>query len=140
MSRAAHFFVPSSVPVFVPVSGALSVGGGTYVTAGVGIGLEEDTVGGQAKFGPEISYRGAFVNGVVIEPFAAIEGIWTFSEEGTDDLVVDTLAGNNELRGKVGAGIKAVTAGGTTLAISGSYDAPEPDRFTWKRELRPSET
>ncbi|GAF81911.1 unnamed protein product [marine sediment metagenome] len=50
-SCGAHFFNGSSVPVvpgFVPVSGALSVGGGTYVTAGVGIGLEEATVGGRA--------------------------------------------------------------------------------------------
>jgi hypothetical protein len=29
-------------------SGALSVGGGTYITAGAGIGLEEDTFGGRA--------------------------------------------------------------------------------------------
>ena len=75
----------------------------------------------------------AFVNGIAIQPFASLEGIWTFSEEGTGDLVVDTLAGNNELRGKVGAGVKAVTAGGMALSISGSYDGLEPDRFTWKR-------
>ena len=70
-----------------------------------------------------------FVNGIAIEPFASLEGIWTFSEEGSDDLVVDTLAGNNELRGKVGAGVKAVTAGGTTLSISGSYDGLGDDDF-----------
>ncbi len=73
--------------------------------------------------------NGAFVNGIAIEPFASLEGIWTFSEEGSDDLVVDTLAGNNELRGKVVAGVKAVTAGGTTLAISGSYDGLGDDDF-----------
>jgi hypothetical protein len=84
---------------------------------------------GQAKFGPEISYRGAFVNGMAIEPFASLEGIWTFSEDGIDDLVVDTLAGNNELRGKVGAGVKALTAGGTALSISGSYDGLGDDDF-----------
>ena len=69
------------------------------------------------------------MNGIAIEPFASLEGIWTFSEGGIDDLVVDTLAGNNKLRGKVGAGVKAVTAGGTTLAISGSYDGLGDDAF-----------
>ncbi len=69
------------------------------------------------------------MNGIAIEPFASIEGIWTFSEEGSDDLVVDTLAGNNELRGKVGVGVKALTAGGTTLSISGSYDGLGDDAF-----------
>ena len=69
------------------------------------------------------------MNGVAIQPFASLEGIWTFSEDGTDDLVVDALAGNNELRGKVGAGVKAVTAGGTALSISGSYVGLGADDF-----------
>jgi outer membrane autotransporter protein len=99
-------------------------------TDSLGVFIPGQTVSiGQAKFGPEISYRGAFVNGIAIEPFASLEGIWTFSEEGSDDLVVDTLAGNNELRGKVGAGVKAVTAGGTPLSISGSYDGLGDDDF-----------
>ena len=84
---------------------------------------------GQAKFGPEISYRGEIVNGVVVQPFASLEGIWTFSADGADELVVDTLAGNNELRGKVGAGVKALTGGGTVLTISGSYDGLGDDDF-----------
>jgi len=99
-------------------------------TDSLGVFIPGQTVSiGQAKFGPEISYRGEVVNGVAIEPFASIEGIWTFSEEGSDDLVVDTLAGNNELRGKVGVGVKAQAAGGTALSIYGSYDGLGDDDF-----------
>jgi len=99
-------------------------------TDSLGAFIPEQTVSiGQAKFGPEISYRGEIVNGVVVQPFASLEGIWTFSADGADDLVVDTLAGNNELRGKVGAGVKALTAAGTALSISGSYDGLGDDDF-----------
>jgi len=99
-------------------------------TDSLGVFIPGQTVSiGQAKFGPEITYRGELVNGIAVEPFASLEGIWTFSEEGTDDLVVDTLAGNNELRGKVGAGVKALTAGGTALSVSGSYDGLGDDDF-----------
>lgn len=84
---------------------------------------------GQAKFGPEITYRGEFVHGIALEPFASLEGIWTFSEQGTAALVVDTLAGNKVLRGKAGAGVNALTAGGTALSISGSYDGLGDNNF-----------
>jgi len=66
---------------------------------------------------------------IAVEPFASLEGIWTFSEQGTDPLVVDTLVGNKELRGKVGAGVKALTEGGTALSISGSYDGLGDNNF-----------
>jgi hypothetical protein len=116
------------------ISPAVSIG---YVeerqasyTDSIGVFIPGQTVSiGQAKFGPEITYHGELVNGIAVEPFASLEGIWTFSEQGTDPLVVDTLAGSKELRGKVGAGVRALTAGGTALSISGSYDGLGDNNF-----------
>ena len=49
----------------------------------------------------------------------SIEGIWNFEQSGTA-LVVATLAGGAQVRGKFGLGMRLLSAGGTSLDLSGT--------------------
>ena len=49
----------------------------------------------------------------------SIEGIWNFEQSGTA-LVAATLADCAQVRGKFGLGMRLLSAGGTSLDLSGS--------------------
>lgn len=80
---------------------------------------------GQAKAGPEVSYRYISDSGFILEPHAGVQLIWNFADEVTADGFADfgdALAGPEGIRGRVDAGFRAATPGGEAFDISGSFD------------------
>jgi len=80
---------------------------------------------GQAKAGPEISYRYLSDSGFVIEPHVGLQVIWNFADDVTADGFADfgdELAGPEGVRGRVDAGFRAAMPGGAAFDISGSFD------------------
>jgi hypothetical protein len=98
-------------------------------TDSLGVQIPGMTVSlGQFTIGPEISRRFAFAGGAV-EPRVGLEAIWNF--ESSDD-VADfggTLAGPQEVRGRVELGIAAQLTDGLTLDLSSSYDGIGSDNY-----------
>ncbi len=93
---------------------------------------------GQARFGPRIGYLFKASDGTQFEPFVGFEGIWNFEQSGTN-LVAATLASQDDVRGKVDVGIRALTVLGLGMDISASYDgigAQDFDAFTGEVRLR----
>lgn len=87
---------------------------------------------GQAKFGPEIGYRFAGIDGAVIEPRAAIQAIWNFSGSTTADTLgtIDGVqAGPTGVRGRVELGLRSSTPSGLGIDISASYDGIGSDDY-----------
>ena len=76
---------------------------------------------GQAKAGPQISYRERLSNGTVIEPSLLVEGIWNFHQDA-GELSVDDFVTTQEVRARAEAGIMFYTRDGTSLGASVSYD------------------
>ena len=80
---------------------------------------------GQAKIGPEFSYRFEQANGSVIEPHAGVQLIWNFAG-GTTAAGVGALngdqAGPTGTRGRIEFGVTSTTPSGIGLDITGSYD------------------
>ncbi len=77
---------------------------------------------GQFKVGPQVSRRYQFENGTAIEPRVGLEAIWNF--ESSDDVARfgGTLAGPEEVRGRVELGVGARAVDGILFDLSGSYD------------------
>jgi outer membrane autotransporter protein len=80
---------------------------------------------GQAKAGPEISYRYQFSPNLVIEPHAEVQVLWNFAGD-TSATGLGVISGVNAgplgVRGRVEIGQRATTASGFALDLSGSYD------------------
>lgn len=80
---------------------------------------------GQAKAGPEISYRFANVNGGFVEPHAGAQLIWNFAGDTTAaglGSINGTASGPGGVRGRVELGVKMGAPSGVALDLSGSYD------------------
>ena len=80
---------------------------------------------GQAKAGPDVSYRLQMRDGIVIEPRAGLHLIWNFAGDTTvagKGLLDSGNAGPQGVRGRAELGIRATSAGGIGLDLSGSYD------------------
>jgi outer membrane autotransporter protein len=77
---------------------------------------------GQVKVGPGISYRTKLSDGTIIEPRAGLQVIWNFESSGDAVNFGGTLAGPEELRGKVELGLKARLQSGVSLDFATSYD------------------
>lgn len=83
---------------------------------------------GQARSGPEISYRFEGVPGfpgVVIEPRAGLHAIWTFAEETTAaglGQIAGEQAGPAGVRGRAEIGLRAATPDRYTLDLSAGFD------------------
>ena len=76
---------------------------------------------GQAKAGPQVSYRERLSDGSVIEPSLLVEGIWNFHQDA-GQLSVDDLVTADALRARAEAGVTFYTRDGTSLGASVSYD------------------
>lgn len=80
---------------------------------------------GQAKAGPEVSYRFDTGPGSFIEPHAGGQLIWNFTQDttaaGFGTLNGDTV-GPEGVRGRIEAGARMGSPSGVSLDISGSYD------------------
>lgn len=83
---------------------------------------------GQMRFGPQVSYQTTANDGTKLEPYAEIEGIWNFNEEGTE-LLTGSVGGDEELRGRVGLGFRATMPSGVSMDVSGKYDGIGADNF-----------
>ena len=79
---------------------------------------------GQAKVGPEVSYRMNF-GSVAVEPHVGFQLIWNFaghtSAAGLGQIGGES-AGPDGVRGRTELGVRATTEGGIGLDVSGSYD------------------
>jgi hypothetical protein len=80
---------------------------------------------GQAKVGPEVSYRFEPNGNIVLEPHAGMQVIWNFAGTTTADgfgVVSGDSAGPLGVRGRAEIGLRATRVGGLGLDIAGSYD------------------
>ena len=96
----------------------------SYVSSvGVFIPSVKSTLG-QAKIGPEIAYRFDLGN-TVIEPRAGMQVIYNFAQDSTVEGVgpiSGEVVGPAGARGRAEIGVRAITAGGLSLDLAGSYD------------------
>ena len=80
---------------------------------------------GQAKVGPEFSYRFRSANDGFVEPHAGLQLIWNFAGDttatGLGSLNGDA-SGPRGVRGRVELGVKMGSPSGVALDLSGSYD------------------
>ena len=79
---------------------------------------------GQAKIGPEVSYR-MDLGSAVLEPHAGLQAIWNFAGHTTATglgQVGGENAGPDGARARVELGVRATTDGGIGLDVSGTYD------------------
>ena len=80
---------------------------------------------GQAKAGPEISYRFQLGGGVTVEPNGGLQVIWDFARDTSATglgSINGSAAGQAAIRGKADIGLRATTVGGIGVDLSGSYD------------------
>ena len=86
---------------------------------------------GQAKAGPEISYR-IDLGHTVIEPRAGIQAIWNFAHD-VSAVGIGQLGGDGTgpegVRGRAEVGVRALTMGGLRIDLSGSYDGIGTDDY-----------
>ena len=76
---------------------------------------------GRVTFGPEIGYKFFAADGTIIEPHAALVGMWDFDKP--DALVfADEIVGTDDFRGKVQGGVLFTMPSGYTVRATGSYD------------------
>ncbi len=87
---------------------------------------------GQAKAGPEFSYRFEFGDAVVI-PHVGLQAIWNFaggvSSVGSGP-IGDDAAGPEGVRGRVELGVTATIKDGVGVDFSGSYDGLGADGYS----------
>lgn len=101
---------------------------------------ETDSRLGQAKAGPVVSYRHQTAGGLSIEPRLGLQVVWDFAA-GTTGPGLAQIDGAKAggLRGRSEAGVRAMTAGGIALDLSGSYDgigSPSYTAITGNASLR----
>lgn len=81
---------------------------------------------GQLKAGPQISYLLALGGGLMLEPRAGAQLVWDFDSatraEGLVNVQDATAAAGAPLRMRADLGLRATTASGASLDLSGSYD------------------
>jgi len=90
------------------------------------IGANSITIG-RVTFGPEFGYKHMMLDGSVIEPHIAIEGIWNF--DGDDLVIGGTPVDTDEFRAKVEGGVIFATPDGYKLRAAASYDGLGADDF-----------
>lgn len=77
---------------------------------------------GQLRFGPEFGYRFGAGDGTTVEPRIGVIGVWNFESSGSASDFGGTLAGPEELRGRVEIGVMLRAPSGVSLDLTGSYD------------------
>ncbi|WP_198151067.1 autotransporter outer membrane beta-barrel domain-containing protein [Hyphomicrobium sulfonivorans] len=76
---------------------------------------------GRLQFGPEIGYRLRQTADALIEPFAAIKGVWDFDDTRAA-FVNGVVVGPGEFWGRLQGGLNVVTAGGIYVRGLASWD------------------
>lgn len=81
---------------------------------------------GIATVGPEISYQMRLSPGVLVEPRAGFDTVWTFARDasvgGNSATIAGDAIGPSGLRGRATLGLRTFIVGGTVLDLAGTYD------------------
>lgn len=106
-----------------------------------GLGLDIPAISistGTLEFGPSLSYRMELANGMLFEPFATLEGIWTFRQENSATAATSTPGlGETGLRGRGELGVRLAGQSASSLSSSIFYDGLGNDDFqSWGGKLR----
>jgi hypothetical protein len=91
------------------------------------------------EFSPTGRYRYVLESDSVFEPFATVEGIWTFSQKNTAAFALGNDAFLEEgLRGRLRAGVDVVQPSGIQIQASGFYDGigTSEEFASWGAQLR----
>lgn len=93
---------------------------------------------GTLEFGPTLSYRMELDNGMSFEPFATLEGIWTFKQENTATAATSSPGlGETGLRGRGEIGFTLSGQSASSLSSAIFYDGVGDDDFqSWGGRLR----
>ncbi len=85
-----------------------------------GIAIDGQTADlGRVIFGPQIGYRMTRPDGTVIEPMAALKGIWDFDSE--DTFIAGVTIAHDDFRGLVEGGVRVTASNGFVIDLSGNY-------------------
>jgi len=106
-----------------------------------GLGLDIPAISistGTLEFGPSLSYRMELSNGMLFEPFATLEGIWTFRQDNTATAATSTPGlAETGLRGRGELGFRLAGQSASSLSSSIFYDGLGNDDFqSWGGKLR----
>ena len=113
--HAAWRFTPSAELAYVEESAdAFTNSAGTFVPG-------QDVSLGRLQFGPEFGYRFAHTADTFIEPFAAIKGVWDFDNPNVA-IIDGFVVGPGDFWGRLEGGLNVMTAGGTYVRGSASWD------------------
>jgi outer membrane autotransporter protein len=108
-------FTPSAELAYVTESAdAFTNSAGTLVPG-------QDVSLGRLQFGPEVGYRIAHGKDMLIEPFAAIKGVWDFDNPNV--AVIDGfVVGQGDFWGRLEGGLTVLTAAGVAVRGSASWN------------------
>ena len=106
-----------------------------------GLGIEVPAISiatGTFEFGPTLSYSMELANGMSFEPFASVEGIWTFKQENTSTSATSSPGlAETGLRGRGEVGFTLAGQSASSLSTSVFYDGVGNDDFqAWGGRLR----
>jgi outer membrane autotransporter protein len=108
-------FTPSAELAYVEESqDAFTNSAGTFVPG-------QDVSLGRLQFGPEFGYRFAHTADLLIEPFAAIKGVWDFDNPNVA-IIDGFVVGPGDFWGRLEGGLNVMTSGGTYVRGSASWD------------------
>ncbi|MEO8421149.1 MAG: autotransporter outer membrane beta-barrel domain-containing protein [Hyphomicrobium sp.] len=98
-------------------------------TNSAGVLVPSQTVSlGRLQFGPEFGYRFAHTADTFIEPFAAIRGVWDFDNPNVA-IIDGFVVGPGDFWGRLEGGLNVMTAGGTYVRGSASWDGVGSDDY-----------
>jgi outer membrane autotransporter protein len=108
-------FTPSAELAYIKESAdAFANSAGTLVSG-------QDVALGRLQFGPEIGYRFAHTRDMLIEPFAALKGVWDF--DNPNIAIIDgVVVGPGDFWGRLEGGLTVVTASGWNVRGLASWD------------------
>lgn len=94
---------------------------GAY-TDSLGFAIPEQTSRlGRLSFGPEIAYAFQAGDGLTVEPYASLTGMWDFDKQSALSSGGFVTA-ESDVRAKAEAGVLVRSLSGTSLRLSGTYD------------------
>jgi outer membrane autotransporter protein len=108
-------FTPSAELAYVEESqDAFTNSAGTFVPG-------QDVSLGRLQFGPEFGYRFAHTADLLIEPFAAIRGVWDFDNPNVA-IIDGFVVGPGDFWGRLEGGLTVLTSEGVAVRGSASWD------------------
>ncbi len=81
----------------------------------------QDVSLGRLQFGPEVGYRFAHTPQLLIEPFAAIKGVWDWDNPNVQ-IIDGFVAGPGDFWGRLEGGLNVLSLDGTVVRGLASWD------------------